>query len=167
VCASLKDSNKERKTSQLPRQLCWTMERREREEACRLLGKGGELLMCGTNPTGGRSRGRALFLREERTAKAEGRAGAQRPCRGEFPRGYEVHLTGTPPARESRGRLLPINCHIHGVLTLGLWGGRSGEDCWSRSCRTLFEGGSVVVTPVTTMGGEVGQQDGTGLWFPP
>jgi len=34
VCASLKDSNNERKTSQLTRQLCSMMERSKREEAC-------------------------------------------------------------------------------------------------------------------------------------
>ena len=48
----LKDSNKERKTSQLPGQLCWMMERREREEACLLLAWGGEILISGMYPRG-------------------------------------------------------------------------------------------------------------------
>ena len=48
---SLKDSNKERGTSRLPGQLCWMTERREREEACFQLHRGGELLISGTYPT--------------------------------------------------------------------------------------------------------------------
>jgi len=51
VHVSLKDSNKERGTSRLPGQLCWMTERREREEACFQLHRGGELLISGTYPT--------------------------------------------------------------------------------------------------------------------
>ena len=48
---------------------------------------------------------------------------------------------------------MAIDGHVHGVLTLGLRGGRSGGASQSRSSRTLLEGGSMVVTAVTPMGG--------------
>jgi len=72
---------------------------------------------------------------------------------GWLSRGHEVNLTGTPPARGSRGYLVTIDGHIQGVLTLRFWVGRSGGDSRSRSSRTLFEGGSVVITEVAVMGG--------------
>jgi len=65
----------------------------------------------------------------------------------------EVHLIGTCPARGTRGCLVPIDGHFHGVLTLGLCGESSGGDSRSRSSWTLFEGGSLVITAVASMGG--------------
>jgi len=129
------------------------MERRERGEACLLLWEGGELFITGTYPTGEGGRGRALVLRGERTAKALDRTGARRPCWGGLSGGYEVYLTGTRPAQLSRGYLVPIDGHIHGVLTLGLLGGRSGGDIWSRGSPTPFQGGSVVIRAFAAMGG--------------
>jgi len=77
------------------------------------------------------------------------------PGWGRLSRGYEVHLKGTRPGRGSSGCRTPIDRQIHGVLTG--WGGgwrvRSGVDRWGRSSRTLPEGGSVVTTAVTAMGG--------------
>jgi len=78
---------------------------------------------------------------------------AWRACLGGLSGGYEVHLTGTRPARGSSGCLVAIDGRFHQVLTLGFWGGRSGGDSRSRSSRTLLEGGSGVITPVAAMGG--------------
>jgi len=71
--------------------------------------------------------------------------GAWRACRRGLSGGYEV--------RGSRECLVAIDGHVHGVLTLGFWGERSGGDSRSRSSQTLFEGGSVVITAVAAMGG--------------
>jgi len=74
---------------------------------------------------------------------------------GRLPGGYEVHLKGTRPGRGSSGCRTAIDRQIHGVLTG--WGGGwrvgSGGDRRGRSSRTLPEGGSVVTTAVTAMGG--------------
>ena len=163
VCPCLKDSNKERKTSQLLRQLYWTMERREEEEACRLRDEGGELLITETDETGGRGGGRARFLQGERTTRAEGRAGAQRPCQEGSSWGYEVHLTGTRPARGSRGCLVAINGHVDRVLTQGLTGGRSGAVSRSRSRWTLLKVAVWLLLQLQQWEGEVAQQDVTDL----
>ena len=66
---------------------------------------------------------------------------------------YEVHLPGTRPARGSRWCLAAIDSHVHVVLTLRFYGGRSGGDSRSRSSGTLFEGGNVDITAVAAMGG--------------
>jgi len=69
--------------------------------------------------------------------------------------GCQVHRKGTRPGRGSSGCWAAIDRQIHGVLTG--WGGGwrvgSGWDRRGRSSRTLPEGGSVVVTAVTAMGG--------------
>jgi len=127
-------------------------ERREREEAGLLLDQGGELLISGKYMTSRGSWGRACFLQREMTAKALSGTGAWRAGPRGLYGGYQVHLTGTSAARGSRGFLVAIDGHVHGVLTLGPWGGRSEGDSWVRLSLTLFEGGSVVITAVATMG---------------
>jgi len=99
-------------------------EKREREEACLLLDRGAALLISGTYLTSRGCWGRAWFLQGERTPKALSGTGAWRACSRELSRGYAVHLTGTRPARGSRGCLVTIDDHVHGVLTLGFWGVR-------------------------------------------
>jgi len=125
--------------------------------------------MTGTNATSLRGSGRARLLQGERTTEAVSSTRTREgPGCGRLPGGYEVHLKGTRPGLGSSGCRTAIDRQIHGVLTG--WGGGwrvgSGRDRWGRSSRTFPERGSVVTTAVTAMGGEVGQQDGTGLLFP-
>jgi len=97
--------------------------------------------------------GWAWFLQGEWTAKALSGTGARRSSRRGLSGGHKVHLTGTRPARGSRGCLVAIDGHIHGVLTLGFWGLRSGEASRSRSSRTFLKGGTLVITAVAAMEG--------------
>jgi len=78
-----------------------------------------------------------------------------RPSRRWLLGGYEVHLKGTRPGRGSSRCRAAIDRQIHGVLTVWGRGWRvgSGGDRRGRSSRTLPEGGSVVTTAVTAMGG--------------
>jgi len=87
VIASLNDSNKERKTSQLPTQLCCTTERREEVGAGLFPEAGGQLIIAGTGPLISGGGGRAWSLHWERATKALDGTGAQRPCRWELPGG--------------------------------------------------------------------------------
>jgi len=118
VHLSLKDSNKERKTSRLPGQLCRMTERREREKACFQLHRGGELRISGTYPTSCGSLGRAWFLQGEMTAQAWSGTWVWGGCQRALSGCYEVHLQGTRPARGSRWCLAAIDGHVHVVLTL-------------------------------------------------
>jgi len=116
----------------------------------------GRLFITGTNPTITRCRGRARLLQGERATEAVSGARTRgRPSRGWLPGGYEVHLKRTRPGRGSSGCWTAINRQIHGVLTSWGRGWRvgSGGDRRGRSSRTLPEGGSVVTTAVTAMGG--------------
>jgi len=153
VVVSLNDSNKERKTSQFPRQLYWTIEKGFGFGAGPFPLEEEGLFIAGMNQAIGRSRGRAFGLQGERTAKASNCAGARMPYRVWLPGGDQGHFRGTRPGRGSRGCWAAIHCHIHGLLTSRDWGGRSGGASRARSSWTFFECGSGVVTAVAAMGG--------------
>ena len=70
VVASLNNSNKERKPSKLPRQLCWTIERMEWMGAYPFPEAKGRLFISRTNTTVRRGQGKASRLEGERTAEA-------------------------------------------------------------------------------------------------
>ena len=157
IGASLNDLKKDRKTFQLPRQLCWTIDRGGGGTgAGPFPTKEGSLIITGTSPTVGGCRGSAWCLQGERTSKAMNstrtRGGS---CRGELPGGRQVHLSLTLPERGRRGCRSAIDRQIHGLLTGWCRRGRSGGDSRDRSSWTFFECGSGVVTAVTAMGGRV------------
>src|ERR1700761_6274419 len=126
VCGSpTRDSKRERNTSQLPRLLCWTIEVRRKGACPKVEFFLTRLFMAGTSPCvqGG------YWLDGPPCGCRGFTIGRGRRAASWLAGGGEVHcVTGGCVGLGSRGCILAICRHIHGVFTLeGAWGPSRGE----------------------------------------